>query len=76
MSHEGIIVKSADFLHNMRDTFERSQQEGDGWFNKLGGIPKDKRLKYWSLRLKEMQKAWPENPLLPELDDILNLLHK
>jgi len=73
ISQDGLLVRSADFLHNMRDTFYRYKQEGAGWFDRFNTkIPKEKRIEYWSLRLKELEKAWPKNPLLPELKEVMD----
>jgi (p)ppGpp synthase/HD superfamily hydrolase len=76
MSRDGLLVRSADFLNNTRDTLYKYQSDGDSWFNKINGIPKEKRLKYWSTTLEELKKAWPKNPLIPELEDVLNKLHE
>jgi len=65
-SNETLLVSCADKIHNARTTlfdFDRIGDEIWGRFN--GG--KDGTVWYYESLVAEFEKAWPENPLLPDL---------
>jgi len=75
MSHDALLIKSADTLDNMRDIAYNYAQNGDKVFE-VFSAPKEKIIDNFSLRIKEINKAWPKNPLVPELKLVLKTLSK
>lgn len=74
MSKEALIVKSADMLHNMSDLLLDIEEVGDSAFDKFA-VPKEEKIKHCQSVLEEIEKAWPENPLLEELKKKINHLN-
>lgn len=75
MSHGSLMVKSADQLHNMRDLIEDYKKEGDKMFERFNA-PKQKQLERYKILIPTIEKAWPENPLLPDLKEALREVEK
>jgi len=66
MSLGSLMVKSADQLHNMTDQIEDYKKEGDKMFERFNASKKDQLNRYKKL-IPTIAKAWPGNPLLPDL---------
>jgi GTP diphosphokinase / guanosine-3',5'-bis(diphosphate) 3'-diphosphatase len=70
MPKESLLVKSADTLCNLRDTVSNYLMKGDDAY-KIFKAPKEKVILNFSMMIVELDKAWPENPLLPELKEAM-----
>lgn len=70
MSEDAMLVRSADALHNMHDMLRCCLKMGDSWFE-LYGRPKESTFGFYSVRIGELKRVWPANPLLPELQDVM-----
>ena len=74
MDRDSLLVKSADILHNMADLIGDLKKKGDKVFESFNA-PKEKQLKRYQNLIEELERTWPENPLLPELkENFLTLL--
>lgn len=68
MSEDSVMVKSADVLHNLTDQIEDYKELGDEMFERFNASREQQLARYQSL-LIELEKAYPHNPLLPELNE-------
>lgn len=68
MSHGSILVKTADVLHNMRDQIADYEKEEDEMFKRFNA-PKEKQLERYTKLVTAIEYAWPENPLLGDLQE-------
>ena len=75
MSHGSLLVKSADQLHNMTDMIEDYKIVGDEMFERFSA-PKEKQLELYKKLIPDIEKAWPENPLVPELKNALSEIER
>lgn len=66
MEKDSLLVKSADILHNMSDLIADIEEEGDRAFEKFNAERLDVYRRFQSV-LKELERLWPDNPLLPEI---------
>ncbi len=73
MPQGALLVKSAEVLYNMRNILIHRKEMGDKVYS-FFGAPKEKNLAHFDSRIKELSKAWPENPLLPELQEVMDRL--
>lgn len=74
MDRDSLLVKSADILHNMTDLISDLERKGDKVFESFNA-PKEKQLKRYQNLIEELERVWPENPLLPELrENLLRLM--
>ena len=74
MSKDALLVKSADMLHNMSDLLLDIEEVGEKAFNKFA-VPKEEKLRHCETVLREIERVWPENPLLEELKKKINHLN-
>lgn len=70
MPNDSMLVKSADLVYNMRDTLHNYVIRGEDAY-RIFKAPKEKVLLNYSMHIAELGKAWPGNPLLPELKDTM-----
>lgn len=75
MKHDSLLVKSADLLHNLIDQINDYLIEGDEMFKGFNASKKMQEARHKNVVL-ELKKAWPQNPLLPELVESLKTLTK
>ncbi len=71
MSHASLMVKAADQLHNMTDQIEDFKKDGDKMFKNFNASKEDQLDRYDKL-IPAIEKAWPANPLLPDLISAFN----
>lgn len=67
MEHNSLLVKSADVLHNLTDQIEDYQFKGDKMFENYNA-PKAAQLASYQKLVNALRKAWPQNPLLNNLE--------
>lgn len=70
MKKESVFVKSADVLHNMSDQIEDYKKDGEKTMERFSA-PKEQQLKRYINIVTVLAKAWPENPIMPELQSAL-----
>lgn len=68
MDQASQIVKSADILHNLTEIVIDIEAEGIAVFNKFNTSQEKTIFRYQQLLIALRQK-WPENPLLPALEE-------
>lgn len=73
MSQDALLLKSADVLANTADMAEMVASGSDEVWQKFNGT-KEQTLHNRQKVVEALARAWPENPLLPELHDHLNRL--
>ncbi len=66
MNHGSLLVKSADLLHNLTDIIADYKKEGEEIF-KIFHASKKMQLERYNNLISAIEKAWTENPLLPDL---------
>lgn len=67
MSHDSLLVKSADILHNISEMVDEIARTGDAAFS-VFHASKSQIINNFRERLDRLRLAWPENPLLPEIE--------
>ncbi|MDO8512647.1 MAG: HD domain-containing protein [bacterium] len=73
MPKEALLLKSADFLHNISDLLIDLEEEGeDAW--KCFSAPKEPMTEHLKKLAESLSKAWSENPLLGEVRDAVGRL--
>lgn len=75
MGNKSLLVKSADLLHNLTDIIEDYRKEGEEIF-KIFHAPKKMQLERYKELICAIEKAWKENPLLPELRKALSEIER
>jgi (p)ppGpp synthase/HD superfamily hydrolase len=70
MSHDSIMVKSADLLHNMTDQIIDYELDGDEMFVHFNAS-KVSQLERYEKLVKSLRKTWGSNPLLAPLEEQL-----
>lgn len=68
MEHDSQLVKSADLLQNLTESIEDWKLAGDAMFEKFNASKEDVLWRYQAV-LSSLEKAWRDNPLLPDLKD-------
>lgn len=71
MGKDSLMVKSADVLHNLQDQIADYEEEGEDMFKRFNAT-KSQQLERYQKLLTELEKAYPKNPLLPELKEAVN----
>lgn len=66
MSHDSLLVKSADVLHNLTELVIDVEDKGVEVFAKFN-VGQDQTLTRYQKLMNRFEELWPENPLLPEL---------
>ncbi len=67
-SEGSLLIKSADIIHNTSDLLHDIDKIGDSSFSKFNA-PKEQKINHCLRLVSNIEKAWPENPLLPELKE-------
>jgi (p)ppGpp synthase/HD superfamily hydrolase len=67
MSHDSLLVKSADVLHNLQDLVDDLVANGQRVFEKFNASKEDTLSRYERL-IPAIRTAWPDNPLLSDLE--------
>lgn len=76
MSHDALLLKSADVLHNLSELVHDVEEQGDEVFEKFNA-PKEKKLAQQQNLVKALESAWQENPLLSEVkENVAALIEK
>lgn len=75
ISKDALLIKSADMMHNMSDLLFDIKEKGEKAFEKFA-VPKKEKMDQCEKVLKEMEKVWPENPLLKDLKQKIIFLKK
>ena len=75
MSHDSLLVKSADVLHNLSELNDDIARDGESVFKKFNASKEDTILRYKKL-IPEIKKAWIQNPLMIDLEYELDRLLK
>lgn len=70
MEQDSLLVKSADVLHNLSDQIDDYKMKGEAIFIHFNA-PKEAQLKRYHSLVDAIKKRWPDNPLLPSLEDHL-----
>ncbi len=73
MSHDSLLVKSGDVLHNLSDLIADIEDKGLKVYDKFNASKSDTLTRYLKL-LDALTKAWPENPLLGDISQGVNKL--
>lgn len=71
MSQDSILVKSADVLHNLTDQINDYKNEGEAMFKRFNAS-KDMQLERYTKLIGELEKSYPQSPLLGDLKKALN----
>ncbi|OGD98001.1 hypothetical protein A3A49_02095 [Candidatus Curtissbacteria bacterium RIFCSPLOWO2_01_FULL_38_11b] len=75
MQSDSMLVKSADVLDNLSDQIADYKVKGDEMFANFNA-PKGKQLQRYRRLVDALEKAWPENPLLPDLKEKVGVVNK
>lgn len=75
MDRNSLLVKSADVLHNMQDQIEDYRAKGNKIFRSFNATMHDQIARYGKL-LKELERVWPDNPLLPNIRSAMDAIQK
>lgn len=73
VSHDSLLVKSADVITNQTELIADYNQGGEAVFA-LFKAPKELTLAHTLLVIEKLIESWPENPLIPELERIKHWL--
>lgn len=73
MSKDSLLVKSADTVQNLTEIGRDLEKEGDEIFERFNA-PKEKQLEVYAKLVGAIASTWPENPLLPDLQAVLERL--
>ena len=68
-SHDALLVKSGDVLSNMTEMLGDYERDGEETFAHFNG-PKDAVLHHALRVIETVIQAWPENPLVVDLEDV------
>jgi len=68
-----LLIKSADMLHNISDLVSDIEQVGDKAFDKFHAS-KEEKIKYCKMVLVKIRNAWPQNPLIKNLEEMIDTL--
>ena len=69
MGHDSQLVKAADIIHNLSSVISAYEKNGMKIFKKFHApLPDQKEMN--KKRVYELEKAWPENPLLTQMKKI------
>lgn len=74
MSHNSMLVKSADVLNNLQDLNQDIKDIGAEVLSKFSAPAEDIVERYNNL-ISELKKNWADNPLIPKLERELDLLN-
>jgi (p)ppGpp synthase/HD superfamily hydrolase len=75
MSHDSLLLKSADILANASDVIDDYNKDGDAIFKRFGGS-KEKVLNVYINKIKAIQGRWSNNPLATDLAGVVLRLEK
>lgn len=75
MDHDVLLVKSADVLHNLAEIERDVHEHGASVFERFNA-PREKQLDRYAKLAAALRRAWPENPLLPEIKEHVHTLRK
>ncbi len=77
-SHESILLKSADVINNLTELQDSYKREGEKLWEhfKTPEPKKENILKNAYKVISALQRRWPENPLAPDLEYVLDCLSK
>ena len=73
MQNDSVMVKSADVLHNLSDQIADFVEKGDEMFDSFNAKKLQQLDRYKNL-LSELEKAYPQNPLLSELREAVRMI--
>jgi (p)ppGpp synthase/HD superfamily hydrolase len=73
MSHDALLLKSADILYNLRDLLADLEETGEEVWLRFNA-PKEKQIEHHMKLAVVLSKVWPENPLLSEVQTAVGWL--
>lgn len=73
MQKDSLLLKTADLLHNITDIVVGLETTGSDYLKTFNSTPTKMEANY-SEKYELLKNAWAENPLLPELLEVLNKL--
>jgi hypothetical protein len=73
LSHDSLLVKSADVLSNTSELIDDHEKDGDDIFTRFNAL-KEKILKHYLELIRTIVEVWSENPLASELTYIASQL--
>lgn len=68
-SREAALVKAADLLHNLTEKRRAWKELGEETFSYFA-VSKEAQMESHGKTIRALEKAWQENPLLPELKEV------
>jgi (p)ppGpp synthase/HD superfamily hydrolase len=75
MTHDALLVKSADVLSNTTELVDDHMRDGDMIFERFNAS-KERSLTYYILLIDTILDVWPENPLAEDLKNVQGFLKK
>jgi (p)ppGpp synthase/HD superfamily hydrolase len=69
MSHDSLLVKTADIIANASELIQDFKDEGDKTFLRFNA-PKEKALALYDRVTTSILQTWPENPLADDLKEV------
>lgn len=73
MKHDSLLVKAADITHNLSSLMAAIDREGLAVFKRFNA-PLPDQVEMNKKRYEALEKAWKENPLLPQLKELVDKL--
>jgi (p)ppGpp synthase/HD superfamily hydrolase len=73
MKHDSLLVKAADINHNLSSLMAAIDREGLTVLNRFNA-PLPDQVEMNKKRYEALEKAWKENPLLPQLKELVDKL--
>lgn len=74
MPQEAVLLKSADVLANLSELVSDLESQGKAVWERFGAS-REKKIEQQEKLVVAFEKAWPENPLLPEIREKVAALH-
>ena len=75
MRRDSLLIKAADSTHNLTEMLRAAQCYGTGIFDGLKA-PLPKQIEMFKKLYEALEEKWPENPLLPQVKDLVDKLEK
>lgn len=73
MSHDALLVKSADVISNNAELLDDYARHGDSVFEHFSA-PKERLLQHYLAVHAALLAAWPESPLAPDIREMQGLM--
>ncbi len=69
MPNDALLVKTADFVHNLNDMCDDLEKDGEPVWDRFSE-PKEKQLPLYEKHFEAFNSRWKENPLLPVMNEL------